>query len=177
MEYRSTRSLVTSGVAAGAELLTGGTYEGIFCRPIVLAAAGPGNNSTPYRSTSIGAAETASRLVGAVVDLHEGETSAHAKWSGFGREWFLKFKGQGVTTPATRLQRTDRDLCCVEIGRSVFTFESSDQVEVEALSRLASACPWFVDFLTVFDGDIMFPSINRVIRRVDSAPGVWQLLR
>ena len=34
--------LVTDSVAAGAKLLTGGTYEGLFYRPTVLADAGPG---------------------------------------------------------------------------------------------------------------------------------------
>jgi benzaldehyde dehydrogenase (NAD) len=34
--------LVTDSVAAGAKLLTGGTYEGQFYRPTVLADAGPG---------------------------------------------------------------------------------------------------------------------------------------
>ena len=33
---------VTDSVAAGAKLLTGGTYEGLFYRPTVLADAGPG---------------------------------------------------------------------------------------------------------------------------------------
>jgi benzaldehyde dehydrogenase (NAD) len=35
-------SLVTESVAAGAKLLTGGTYDGLFYRPTVLADAGPG---------------------------------------------------------------------------------------------------------------------------------------
>src|SRR4029078_2430449 len=35
-------ALVTESVAAGAKLLTGGTYEGLFYRPTVLADAGPG---------------------------------------------------------------------------------------------------------------------------------------
>jgi benzaldehyde dehydrogenase (NAD) len=35
-------ALVTDSVAAGAKLLTGGTYEGLFYRPTVLADAGPG---------------------------------------------------------------------------------------------------------------------------------------
>ncbi|MEU0040765.1 aldehyde dehydrogenase family protein [Streptomyces sp. NPDC006333] len=35
-------SLVLSSVAAGARLLTGGIYEGLFYRPTVLADAGPG---------------------------------------------------------------------------------------------------------------------------------------
>jgi benzaldehyde dehydrogenase (NAD) len=35
-------ALVTDSVAAGARLLTGGTYEGLFYRPTVLADAGPG---------------------------------------------------------------------------------------------------------------------------------------
>ncbi|GII56641.1 aldehyde dehydrogenase [Planotetraspora thailandica] len=35
-------SLVMDSVAAGAELLTGGTYDGLFYRPTVLAEAGPG---------------------------------------------------------------------------------------------------------------------------------------
>jgi benzaldehyde dehydrogenase (NAD) len=35
-------ALVTDSVGAGAKLLTGGTYEGLFYRPTVLADAGPG---------------------------------------------------------------------------------------------------------------------------------------
>jgi benzaldehyde dehydrogenase (NAD) len=35
-------SLVTESVAAGATLRTGGTYDGLFYRPTVLAGAGPG---------------------------------------------------------------------------------------------------------------------------------------
>jgi benzaldehyde dehydrogenase (NAD) len=35
-------ALVTGSVRAGAKLLTGGTYEGLFYRPTVLADAGPG---------------------------------------------------------------------------------------------------------------------------------------
>jgi benzaldehyde dehydrogenase (NAD) len=35
-------ALVTDSVAAGAKLLTGGCYEGLFYRPTVLADAGPG---------------------------------------------------------------------------------------------------------------------------------------
>jgi len=35
-------ALVTDSVAAGAKLLTGGTYDGLFYRPTVLTEAGPG---------------------------------------------------------------------------------------------------------------------------------------
>ncbi|MEU5531701.1 aldehyde dehydrogenase family protein [Streptomyces sp. NPDC020362] len=37
-----THALVTDSVKAGATLMTGGSYQGLFYRPTVLADAGPG---------------------------------------------------------------------------------------------------------------------------------------